>query len=301
LRLREEIHRRHLPRDGALAFVAVVPALDDRRPFRLERWRSGARTIAVGELLLAPQTRRGVGEHRPFADRTDGKRVCHLGVIGVSEHALYPGFGFRLSIPASFADQTDVPPTPRALDDDGEFASVLEAAQAGQEWAAARLFTELHPRISRFLCSQASGAGDDLTSEVWLAIAGGLGEFRGDSSGFRAWAFTIARRRLVDHRRRVTRRRTDVAPVETFAVLPARDAPDHEAIELLAGQEAAEFVVSILPPDQAEVILLRVLGDLDAEQVATMMGRSPNWVRVTQHRALRKLADRLGSRIDVMP
>src|SRR5205814_6730005 len=91
------------------------------------------------------------------------------------------------------------------------------------------------------------------------------------------------------------------APVETFSGMAARDAPEHETIELLAGQQAAQFVRSTLPPDQAEVILLRVLGGLSAEQVAAAMGRSANWVRVTQHRALRALADRLGSRIDVTP
>jgi DNA-directed RNA polymerase specialized sigma24 family protein len=56
-----------------------------------------------------------------------------------------------------------------------------------------------------------------------------------------------------------------------------------------------------LPPDHAEVVLLRVLGDLDAAHVAEVMGRSVSWVRVTQHRALRRLAERVGSRLDVTP
>ena len=38
---------------------------------------------------------------------------------------------------------------------------------------------------------------------------------------------------------------------------------------------------------------LKVLGDLDADQVGEVMGRSANWVRVTQHRALARLADLL--------
>ncbi|MEY2754142.1 MAG: hypothetical protein RJB65_500, partial [Actinomycetota bacterium] len=43
----------------------------------------------------------------------------------------------------------------------------------------------------------------------------------------------------------------------------------------------------------AEVVLLRVLADLDAESVARIMGRSAGWVRVTQHRALARLAEAL--------
>jgi RNA polymerase sigma-70 factor, ECF subfamily len=59
------------------------------------------------------------------------------------------------------------------------------------------------------------------------------------------------------------------------------------------------LMFELLPRDQAEVVLLRVLGDLDADQVAEIMGRSANWVRVTQHRALRRLADRLGPKVGV--
>ena len=56
----------------------------------------------------------------------------------------------------------------------------------------------------------------------------------------------------------------------------------------------------MLSGDQAEVLLLRVLADLDVDQVAAIMQRSPNWVRVTQHRAVRTLAKRLGPKIVVM-
>lgn len=172
-----------------------------------------------------------------------------------------------------------------------DFPSVLAAARAGEEWAAAVLFGDLHPRLVRFLRSQEPRAADDLAGDVWLAVAAGLGSFEGDEQGFRAWVFTIARRRIVDHRRRSARRRTDVADAAAFDARPSADAPDREALDRISAGEAAELVVSLLPPDQAEVVLLRVLGDLDAAQVAEVMGRSANWVRVTQHRALRKLSE----------
>lgn len=180
------------------------------------------------------------------------------------------------------------PGRPPAGDD---FAAVLAAARDGDEQAAAVLFDDLHPRLVRFLRAQEPRAADDLAGEVWLAVASGLGGFEGDEDGFRAWVFSIARRRLADHRRRAARRRTDVAGAETFAERASADAPDREALDRLAAGEAAELVVKLLPPDQAEVVLLRVLGDLDARQVAEVMGRSPNWVRVTQHRALRRLSE----------
>ena len=44
-----------------------------------------------------------------------------------------------------------------------------------------------------------------------------------------------------------------------------------------------------LPPDQAEVVLLRVLGELEVEQVADIVGKSKGAVRIAQHRALQRL------------
>ena len=48
---------------------------------------------------------------------------------------------------------------------------------------------------------------EDLSSDVWLDVARGLARFDGDASAFRAWVFTIARRRVIDVGRRVKRRR----------------------------------------------------------------------------------------------
>lgn len=181
----------------------------------------------------------------------------------------------------------------------GEFEAVLAAAQEGQEWAVTVLFRDLQPRLLRFLRAQEPRVADDVAAEVWLAVASGIGGFSGDEPGFRAWVFTIARRRLIDHARRAVRRRTDVSESGVFERLEASDAPEKEAIDNLGAQDAVTLVFELLPHDQAEVVLLRVLGDLDADQVAEIMGRSANWVRVTQHRALRRLADRLGPKAGV--
>ena len=62
-----------------------------------------------------------------------------------------------------------------------------------------------------------------------------------------------------------------------------------QAIENLA-TEATLAAVAALPPQQAEVILLRVVAGLDTEAVARIVGRSPGAVRVAAHRGLRRLS-----------
>jgi RNA polymerase sigma-70 factor (ECF subfamily) len=49
-------------------------------------------------------------------------------------------------------------------------------------------------------------------------------------------------------------------------------------------------MAGVLTPDQADVVLLRVLVGLDVEQVANVLGKRPATVRVLQHKALRRLA-----------
>ena len=54
--------------------------------------------------------------------------------------------------------------------------------------------------------------------------------------------------------------------------------------------ETAMELLSRLPEQQAEVILLRVVAGLDTEMVADMLGRSPGAIRVAAHRGLKRLA-----------
>ena len=53
--------------------------------------------------------------------------------------------------------------------------------------------------------------------------------------------------------------------------------------------ESAIALLSKLPEQQAEVIMLRVVAGLDTEVVAEMLGKSAGNVRVAAHRGLRKL------------
>jgi RNA polymerase sigma-70 factor (ECF subfamily) len=184
--------------------------------------------------------------------------------------------------------------------DPSRFEEMITSAGAGDPRAVEELFRELQPRLLRFLRSQESRAADDLAAEVWLAVAGGIGRFEGDWSDFRAWIFSIARRRLADHRRTALRRRTDTVDVGAFQNHIADDRTENDALDKISGGRAAAMITGLLGADQAEVLLLRVLADLDVDQVASIVQRSPNWVRVTQHRAMRNLAKRLGPKIVVM-
>jgi Sigma-70 region 2 len=106
--------------------------------------------------------------------------------------------------------RTVVLPTPGAVINE-DFASLLAAAQAGREEAFAALWRDGNPALLRYLRVAAPGATEDVASEVWVQVIRGLTGFRGTEQDWRAWLFTIARRRSLDERRR--RARHPVAPL----------------------------------------------------------------------------------------
>jgi RNA polymerase sigma-70 factor, ECF subfamily len=169
------------------------------------------------------------------------------------------------------------------------FDEVLEASRAGAAWGLTAVYRDLHPPILRYLRAMEPSEGDDLAADTWVDIVRGLERFEGDESGFRAWAFTIARRRLSDFRRTRARRQTDPTSPEALVELGDSGDVEREAMDALDTQAALTRIAS-LPPDQAEVLLLRVLGGLPTDQVAAIMDKPPGTIRVLQHRALQRLA-----------
>jgi RNA polymerase sigma-70 factor, ECF subfamily len=172
------------------------------------------------------------------------------------------------------------------------FEAALDAAAGGDEAAFGILWRDLQPGLLRYLDALAPGVGEDLASETWLRIVPRLGHFSCDERAFRAWVFTIARHRAIDRWRRRVRRRDELVPSDALAGLPASDDPAGAAVDAISSQ-AAVALIATLPPDQAEVVLLRVVGGLDVAEVAAITGKRPGNVRVLSHRALRRLAERL--------
>jgi RNA polymerase sigma-70 factor (ECF subfamily) len=108
----------------------------------------------------------------------------------------------------------------------------------------------------------------------------------------------IARRRWVDEMRRRGRRAE--AP---YGDVPDVALPDTVAghVETSIGTAEAIRLIRALPPDQAEVLMLRIVGDLDVTQTAQIVGKTPGAVRVLAHRGLRRLETLLRTGVTKSP
>jgi RNA polymerase sigma factor (sigma-70 family) len=175
------------------------------------------------------------------------------------------------------------------------FQALLGAAREGSEAAWAEIYRELSPAVLGYLRGSRAPEPEDTLGEVFLEIARDVGKFEGDERHFRAWIFTVAHHRLIDSRRRHSRR-----PVELVAEPPEPvHQPEDAADEALAriGTEEVIRILATLSPDQRAVLLLRVVGDLSVEETAAALGKRAGAVKQLQRRglaAIKRELDRKG-------
>ncbi|MGW1254967.1 RNA polymerase sigma factor [Streptomyces sp. NPDC002513] len=177
---------------------------------------------------------------------------------------------------------------------DGELGTVVERAQQGDEAAFAVAYRIVQPGLLGYLRGLVGDDAEDVASDAWLEIARDLGRFSGDGAGFRGWTATIARHRALDHlRRQKVRPRPAVLDGDVLQ-LPGRHDTHEQALESLSTEHALELV-SRLPRDQAEAVLLRVVVGLDGPAAARVLGKRPGAVRTAAHRGLKRLARELAA------
>jgi len=166
----------------------------------------------------------------------------------------------------------------------------VRAATHGDEDAFTALWRSLNPSLTRYLRIRAGDAAEDLAADTWTAVIRGIGRFDGGERAFRSWLFTIARSKAVDESRRQWRRPVDLTG--GYDGIERADPVDvaQAALDTVAAAEVIHLLRT-LPADQAEIVALRVLADLDVQSVAAIVGKSTGAVRVAHHRALRRLAE----------
>jgi len=180
-------------------------------------------------------------------------------------------------------------PSPFTSEPSSDLSGYVVAAQAGDEDAFAVLWRAFQPRVLRYLRLTVGDLAEDVASSTWADTARSLERFHGDADDFRAWLFTIARRRSVDALR-ARSRRPETTTLDLTTDPPSIELGPDQQVEDRWSTTAALEVLAILTPEAREIVALRVLAGLDVATVAKMVGKQPGAVRVATHRALRALA-----------
>ena len=127
-----------------------------------------------------------------------------------------------------------------------------------------------------------------------MAAITALPRYRDQGRPFLAFVYGIAAHKVADAHRAAARNRaepTDVVP-ERFSLDagPEQSALDSESAERMAK------LLSVLPEKQREILILRVVVGMSAEETAEAVGSTAGAVRVAQHRALTRLKSEISAK-----
>ena len=185
--------------------------------------------------------------------------------------------------------------------EDDELTAALARARSGDEAGFAVVYRTVQPKLLRYLRVLLKGdpdptaAAEDVAAEAWLQIVRDLPSFRGDGADFRAWSATVARNRATDHHRRAAARpKAAEVEADSLSHLPAQEDVSEQVLARL-GTDRAIALLSTLPPDQAEAVVLRAMVGLDATAAGEVLGKKPGAVRMAAHRGLTALAAALAA------
>jgi RNA polymerase sigma-70 factor, ECF subfamily len=131
---------------------------------------------------------------------------------------------------------------------------------------------------------------EDATQEVFLRALRSFDSYRHRDTPFRAYLVTIAKNLLRDRWRRSNPLLVDIA--EQPEQRASDPSPDERIVDA-EQQESLQSLISTLNEDQRDVVRLRILEGRSTEEVAGMMGRTPNAIRQLQYRALTTLRQRI--------
>jgi RNA polymerase sigma-70 factor (ECF subfamily) len=169
----------------------------------------------------------------------------------------------------------------------------MNRALAGDSDAVGAVIAIIRPLVGRY-CRARLGrldrsgvVVDDIVQEVCLAVLTALPGYRTQGRPFLAFVYAVASHKVMEAFRATTRNRP--LPV---ADVPVRvDATDGPEQHVLRGELTSELarLLGTLPEKQREILVLRVVAGLSAEETAEVVGSTPGAVRVAQHRALARL------------
>jgi RNA polymerase sigma-70 factor (ECF subfamily) len=185
---------------------------------------------------------------------------------------------------------------PVELQADGEerasIRDLTTLAACGQPGAIESLLRQIRPMVVRY-CRARLGhitghyqVADDVAQEVCIAILSALPRYQDMGRPFASFVFGIASHKVADARRNAAR-----------LAIPTGDLPDgpddrpgpEETAVACVEAERARALLARLPLHQRELLVLRVLSGMSAQETGNALGMSAGAVRVAQHRALARL------------
>ena len=181
---------------------------------------------------------------------------------------------------------------------------LVSAAVDGDLGAVEGVLRWIHPLVVRYcrvrvgVQDKAFTSADDVAQEVCFAVLRALPSYRDQGRPFLAFVYGIAAHKVADARRSAARNRAK--PVPEIPDTPnLADGPEQQAMHSESVGRVTKLL-DTLSGKQREILVLRVVMGLSAEETAKAVGSTAGAVRVAQHRALDQLRNVLASQRDAL-
>jgi len=145
-----------------------------------------------------------------------------------------------------------------------------------------------HAALVSFIARRVPTDAEEIAQETWLRVARANPEFD-DDRRFRAYAFTVARRLMIDHHRRRSVR-VPLVPIDGGLSEPA--SREHDPCGRAVAAQVLEVVMGALAamkPEVAEVFRLRTQTQLSFKDIAQRQSVSLNTALGRHHHATQQI------------
>jgi RNA polymerase sigma-70 factor (ECF subfamily) len=215
------------------------------------------------------------------------------------------GRGAR-SLHASGGGKSRPSPTPRApepaetpeVDENHvETWRLVGLAQQGDGEAFGQLYDRYVDTVFRFIYFRVNdrGLAEDFTSETFLRALRRIGTISYQGRDIGAWFITIARNIVLDHLKSA-RHRLETTTADTIEGKEHAQSTEAAVLDTLQSERLMQ-AVGQLGDEQRECVMLRFVHGMSVSETAAIMGKNDGAIKALQHRAVRKLADLVGSEL----
>lgn len=152
----------------------------------------------------------------------------------------------------------------------------------------AQIYRDLQPKLFAYFYVKTSNptTAEDLTQDVFYEASKSMHTYRGDSS-LTTWLFSIANHLLKKYYRS---KKYEKSLLERLEQLP--HSITYSTEQLIEWKLEAKWLlekIEALEPPVKDIMLLRLIGELQFSEIGQLIGKSENYVRVTFHRQKIKL------------
>jgi RNA polymerase sigma-70 factor, ECF subfamily len=171
-----------------------------------------------------------------------------------------------------------------------DFEAIIALARTGDPDAWGQIYRRFAGPVYGFFVHQVRDpeVAEDLTAGVFVEAIQAATRFSGSLGALRSWIFRIARNDLIDYWRHARRVQSeaidDIDDADLARAVPVDDPADTAISSVNRSQLLA--TVRRLSPEQRQVVLLRLSGDLSSSEIARVMGKSEGAIKALQYRAL---------------